>query len=67
MDQLKGNVYNNPDSDDETRIKKTLKMAYVGMSRPTHLLCFAGKAENIMRNKEDLEDNGWVIIDDLIN
>lgn len=67
MDQLKGNAYDNPDSDDEIRIKETLKMAYVGMSRPTHLLCFAGKEENIMPNYDDLEDNGWVIIDDLIN
>ncbi|SMO77067.1 hypothetical protein SAMN06265218_11291 [Fodinibius sediminis] len=66
MDQLVGNLYDNP-AQGEVRIKETLKMAYVGMSRPTHLLCFAGKEENIMPNKEALEDNCWVIIEDLIN
>jgi superfamily I DNA/RNA helicase len=65
MDQLKGNVYDNPN--EEIRIKETLKMAYVGMSRPSHLLCFAGRKENIIPNRAELEANGWEIIDDLIN
>jgi superfamily I DNA/RNA helicase len=41
---LKGNSRTNNFSD---KIKDTLKMAYVGMSRPTHLLCFAIHNSNI--------------------
>ncbi len=41
----------------------TLKMAYVGMTRPTHLLCVAVHDENLKRNKEELQAAGWEIIE----
>lgn len=49
----------------DVRAKETLKMMYVGFSRPTHLLCFAALNNNI----EDIvlyEDAGWVV-EDLTN
>jgi len=67
MDQLIGIPYEQPKHKKDTYTKEALKMAYVGMSRPTHLLCLAGKEQNIMPNKDALEDNGWIVIDDLIN
>jgi len=39
----------------------SLKMCYVGMTRPTHLLCVAAHHDSI-KNKEDyLQENGWEI------
>jgi len=66
LDQIKGIAYSNEDPSKDIRRKETLKMAYVGMSRPTHLLCLAARKENIVPNHADLEDSGWCIIDDLI-
>lgn len=66
LDQINGIPYSNEDPKKDIRRKETLKMAYVGMSRPTHLLCLAAHKENIEQNKEALEANGWVIIDDLV-
>jgi len=66
LDQLKGEPYKQPRSKKDTYKKETLKMAYVGMSRPSHLLCFAGKKENMLPLRDELEDNGWVIIDNLV-
>jgi len=66
MEQLCGIHYERPSGKKDTYKKETLKMAYVGMSRPSHLLCFAGQKENILSNRETLEDNGWIIIDDLV-
>lgn len=37
------------------------KMAYVAMSRPTHLLCFACKKDHIAGHENDLKNNGWEI------
>ena len=40
-------------------------MAYVGMSRPTHLLCLAihkNDSVNYNQHKEELEDAGWQVI-----
>lgn len=39
--QMKGNSFIPSENIKDTYIKETLKMAYVGMSRPKHLLCFA--------------------------
>jgi DNA helicase II / ATP-dependent DNA helicase PcrA len=47
------------------QFKETLKMAYVGMSRPTHLLCLAihkSSFTNINENKNELESAGWKVI-----
>ncbi|MFA5778781.1 MAG: UvrD-helicase domain-containing protein [Elusimicrobiota bacterium] len=45
------------------RKAETAKMAYVAMSRPTHLLCFACKKDHITGHENDLKNNGWDIID----
>lgn len=48
------------------RIIETLKMAYVGMSRPTHLLCVAlhkTSFDNLQQDIQDLESAGWRVID----
>lgn len=61
MEQLKGNYYI-PNRNTDVRIKETLKMAHVGMSRPKYFLCMA-----IHRNRFDNSlniDNGgmWEIV-----
>ena len=53
-------------SNKDARAKETLKMMYVGFSRPTHLLCFAVLKENIHEHLESLKiENGgiWKVID----
>lgn len=40
---------------------QNLKMAYVGMSRPSHLLCVASRKEHIEGHEKDLMDVGWHI------
>ena len=48
------------------QLKETLKMAYVGMSRPTHLLCLAihnSYLLNYNQHKEELESAGWQVIE----
>ncbi len=47
----------------DTRAKETLKMMYVGFSRPTHLLCFAALKDNIQNDIGNYEKTGWEIID----
>lgn len=50
------------DFGDNESIKKTLKMMYVGFSRPTHLLCYASHIDRW--NKEYIQlmiSNGWKI------
>ena len=44
------------------RIDDTLKMMYVGFSRPTHLLCFAVKHENVEDDIDSFHESGWKII-----
>ena len=58
MEQLIGKQYN------DTKIHQieTLKMAYVGMSRPTHLLCVALHRDRVNGHETELEKNGWKII-----
>ncbi|MFB3844443.1 MAG: UvrD-helicase domain-containing protein [Candidatus Cloacimonadaceae bacterium] len=56
------------DKNDTTRINKSkkeaLKIAYVAMSRPTHLLCVAfHKARCPEQNYNALKENGWEIKD----
>ncbi len=40
----------------------TLKVAFVGMSRPTHLLCIAAHEDTIRPHMQKLEQIGWEII-----
>jgi len=49
----------------KSRITETLKMAYVGMSRPTHLLCLAihkSSLPSFEKCKQELEAAGWEVI-----
>lgn len=49
--------------DKDIRAKESMKMMYVGFSRPTHLLCFAVLKDNITYNIADYEKAGWKVID----
>ncbi|MFC7060803.1 UvrD-helicase domain-containing protein [Halobacillus seohaensis] len=44
------------------RTIQNLKMAYVGMTRPSHLLCVAVHEESIKGHQKQLEECGWRII-----
>jgi DNA helicase II / ATP-dependent DNA helicase PcrA len=44
---------------------QNLKMAFVGMSRPSHLLCVAAHRDSISGQEEALRRNGWNVNDDL--
>lgn len=41
----------------------TLKMAYVGMTRPTHLLCVAAHKSSVDKHEKTLATAGWEIIE----
>jgi len=49
----------------QKRIIQNLKMAFVGMSRPSHLLCVAVHSDNISTQEEALRRSGWDINNDL--
>ena len=59
MDQLTGITYNGQGG---KRKEMCLRIAHVGMSRPTHLLCVALNEKIVSQNKNALEDNNWIII-----
>ena len=59
---LLGNAHKYRDEKDKFA-KQTLKMMYVGFSRPTHLLCYAALKENIGENIQPYIDAGWEIVD----
>lgn len=43
--------------------QEALKVAYVGLSRPTHLLCLAMNSEGVtVTDIESFRDNGWEVI-----
>jgi len=42
--------------------KQAAKMAYVGLSRPTHLLCFAVHKDRFDKYLKDVDKNCWKII-----
>ncbi|HEY0980204.1 MAG TPA: UvrD-helicase domain-containing protein [Candidatus Paceibacterota bacterium] len=56
--QFKGTVFN------DARIyhKESTKMMYVGLSRPTHLLCVAIHNDRYTANLSDIDQNQWEII-----
>lgn len=60
IDQLKGKCV---DANCGVRVKESLKMAYVGMSRPTDLLCLAIHKSRIAVNDITELQNNWDIID----
>lgn len=49
----------------EKRVIQNLKMAFVGMSRPSHLLCVAAHRESISGQEETLRRCGWDVNNDL--
>jgi superfamily I DNA/RNA helicase len=50
-------------SKEDSHAKMTMRMMYVGFSRPTHLLCFACLKENVVSDIESFKKVGWEIID----
>ena len=47
-----------------SRAKQAMKMLYVGMSRPTHLLCYASLKMNWSSDAlKKMRESGWEIID----
>jgi len=58
IDQIKGIQF----TGGKKRTIETLKMAYVGMSRPTHLLCAALHRDRVNGHEAKLEEKGWKII-----
>lgn len=46
----------------QKRIIQNLKVAFVGMSRPSHLLCVAVHQNSIAGHEETLRRNGWNIV-----
>lgn len=44
------------------RVKQSAKMAYVGLSRPTHLLCFAVHRSRWEKLKDDIPKDKWEIV-----
>jgi hypothetical protein len=61
LDYIKGE-YSSPT---KTTVIQNLKMAFVGMSRPSHLLCIAVHSDSISGQEEELRKNGWDIDDSL--
>ena len=46
------------------RAKQAMKMLYVGMSRPTHLLCYASLRQNWNEERlQKMKDAGWQVIE----
>lgn len=45
----------------KARSNETLKMMYVGFSRPTDLLCFAVRKENVVNDLKKYRESGWNI------
>jgi hypothetical protein len=43
-------------------LKRNMKVAYVGMSRPSHLLCIAATKESVNGYESLLEEAGWEVI-----
>lgn len=57
VDYMKGNFH-----EPQPMEKEALKMAYVGMSRPSHLLCIAAHIDSINGHEEGLKNNDWDIV-----
>ncbi|AZA77127.1 ATP-dependent helicase [Chryseobacterium sp. G0186] len=46
----------------KVRSNETLKMMYVGFSRPTDLLCFAIRRDSVGQDVEKFREAGWTIV-----
>ena len=49
----------------QIRVIQNLKMAFVGMSRPSHLLCVAVQRDSISGQEETLRRSGWDVNNEL--
>lgn len=49
----------------QKRVIQNLKMAFVGMSRPSHLLCIAVHRDSISAQEEALQRSGWDVNNEL--
>lgn len=49
----------------QKRVIQNLKMAFVGMSRPSHLLCIAAHKDSISGHEKALQRSGWDVNFDL--
>ncbi|MCU7550425.1 UvrD-helicase domain-containing protein [Chitinophagaceae bacterium LB-8] len=49
-------------SDAHEYIKQSMKMAYVGFSRPTHLLCFAVHESRYQSHLKELNSESWEVV-----
>jgi len=49
----------------QKRVIQNLKMAFVGMSRPSHLLCVAIHRDSISGQEEALRRSGWDVNNEL--
>lgn len=54
---------NQINSKNRVNLDKTLKMMYVGFSRPTHLLCFAVRRKNVQNDLDKYKVAGWSVIE----
>lgn len=59
LDQFK---FNNLQGDEGNRIKQSSKMCYVGMSRPTHLLCVAVHKSRYEEYLSDIDTEKWEVV-----
>ena len=57
-EQIKGNQLL---GNEKIRVKESAKMMYVGISRPTHLLCIAVHKERFEKHLSDINMSKWVI------
>lgn len=48
-------------------VRQSMKMAYVGFSRPTHLLCFAVHQTRFEESLQDIDREIWEVNDILLN
>ena len=63
IDQIVGNPYIPPRRAKDTYRKETLKMAYVGMSRPIYLLCFAIHKDRFEAKEKEIRECGlWEVV-----
>lgn len=60
-DQIKGNVF--PENETRKYHKQSTVMTYVGLSRPTHLLCMAVHKDRFEENLSDINQENWEIVD----
>jgi len=61
--RLAGQFLGNPMTGNEkVRVKQSAKMVYVGLSRPTHLLCVAVHESHFNQYLGTMEDAGWDVI-----